>query len=83
LAGHTAFTWSVLDRLLEDERIVNSSLMREMRAMALYQILMGRTYSPHHPHPGPPPSRGREHAVKPSPLMGEGWEGVNAAPLSS
>ena len=29
----------------------------------------------HHPHPDPPPSRGRNHQTLPS--MGEGWEGVN------
>jgi hypothetical protein len=35
----------------------------------LYQILMERTYSPHHPHL--------------SPIMGRAGVGVNAAPLSS
>jgi NTE family protein len=40
LAGYTAFTWGVLDRRLEDERIVNSSLMREMRAIAFVTKLI-------------------------------------------
>ncbi len=40
---------------------------------------IGRKHPVSHPHPNPPPSRGRENIVmvsKPSPSTGEGWEGV-------